>query len=233
MIRIRQISKEVGANCILDSADLEIQPGVITVLFGPNGSGKTTLMSILAGLVSASGGRLEFEGREDAHWVKRYATFVASGNRSLYYRLTGRDNLHYLAALKGVGSETFQKKLDEYGKVFGLEDLLDKSVQTMSVGQQKKLAITSALINASKLLILDEPSDGLDQCSKGELAKALLEAKKRNLCVVVASHDLDFISTIYDEIVLIDRGRILKHFRVENDLPVEARRQNLKDMLYE
>ena len=233
MIRMTQVSKTIGNNLILDSINLEFKAGEITVLFGPNGSGKTTLMSILAGLVSASTGTIEYENKIDQEWTKRHATFVASGNRSLYYRLTGRDNLHYLAVLKGVYSQTFQERIDEYSKMFGISMFVNKPVRSMSVGQQKKIALVSALINESKLIILDEASDGLDRKSKEELSDALLLAKKHKLCVVIASHDLEFVSMICDEVVKIDSGKIRKSISLKNDLSGEARLLQLKEVLYE
>lgn len=190
---------------------LSLAVGEVLAFLGPNGAGKTTTIKMIAGLIRPDAGRVRIAG-VDPHQNPqslRLLGAVLEGNRNLYWRLTPEENIEYFGVLKGLS----QREARRRGRVL-LErfDLLSKrrsTVQTLSRGMQQKLAIAVALIHQPKLLLLDEPTLGLD-VEATQNVKALVKAIASEGCaILLTTHQLDIAEELSDRVAIIQKGEII------------------------
>ena len=170
------------------SGEIELERGLIYGLIGPNGSGKTTLFKLLAGILVPSGGRIfrKGEGREKENrteqevsfpaWSRENVVYIPAGERGLRYKNTVRDNVLYFSALKGRSAEETEALLTRYASFLHCEALLDRRVETLSLGQKKKASLLCGLCAGARLILMDEPDGGLDHVSYTHLADFTLKA---------------------------------------------------------
>jgi ABC-2 type transport system ATP-binding protein len=193
------------------SVSLTLEAGEVLAFLGPNGAGKTTTIKMIAGLIRPDVGRVQIAGL-DPHrnpQALRLLGAVLEGNRNLYWRLTPEENLEYFGVLKGLNSREARRR----GRVL-LErfDLLSKrrtTVQTLSRGMQQKLAIAVALIHQPKLLLLDEPTLGLD-VEATQNVKALVKAIASEGCaILLTTHQLDIAEELSNRVAIIQKGEII------------------------
>ncbi|MCH8298357.1 MAG: ABC transporter ATP-binding protein, partial [Chloroflexi bacterium] len=158
---IRRRSKEIVA---LDAVSLQIEEGELFGLLGPNGAGKTTAVKILTTLLIPTGGRVTVLGLDavkDAAALRSQVGFVLGGERGLYYRLSGRDNLRYFAELYGIEPKKIRSRIEEMLELVGLVDRAEERVAGYSRGMKQRLHIARTLLHEPKVLFLDEPTMGL------------------------------------------------------------------------
>jgi ABC-2 type transport system ATP-binding protein len=193
------------------SVSLTLAAGEVLAFLGPNGAGKTTTIKMIAGLIRPDAGRVRIAG-VDPHrnpQAVRYLGAVLEGNRNLYWRLTPEENLEYFGVLKGLSHREARRR----GKVL-LErfDLLSKrrtTVQTLSRGMQQKLALAVALVHQPKLLLLDEPTLGLD-VEATQYVKALVKAIASEGCaILLTTHQLDIAEELSSSVAIIQKGEII------------------------
>jgi ABC-2 type transport system ATP-binding protein len=193
------------------SVSLTLAAGEVLAFLGPNGAGKTTTIKMIAGLIRPDAGRVRIAG-VDPHrnpQALQLLGAVLEGNRNLYWRLTPEENLEYFGVLKGLSCREARRR----GKVL-LErfDLLSKRraiVQTLSRGMQQKLAIAVALVHQPKLLLLDEPTLGLD-VEATENVKALVKAIASEGCaILLTTHQLNIAEELSDGVAIIQKGEII------------------------
>ncbi|CAM2920545.1 ABC transporter ATP-binding protein [Hathewaya histolytica] len=200
--------------------DLEISKGDIVGLLGPNGAGKTTLIKCLCGLIAQDEGdifidKIRLEEKNLREHLKNIGA-VLEGARNLYWNLTVLDNAYYLGALKGKDKKYIDEFIEKYRDSFGLSELLDRKINSLSLGQKQKVAIIISLIHRPKIIILDEPSNGLDIDSKTDLISILKDIKEEfNSTMLITSHDVDFIRRVVDKFIIINKGK--KQDQFEND----------------
>jgi ABC-2 type transport system ATP-binding protein len=190
---------------------LTLHQGEVLAFLGPNGAGKTTTIKMIAGLVRPTQGRVAVMG-EDPHRqprALRHIGAVLEGNRNLYWRLTPTENLDYFGALRQVPQSVAHRRGLELLARFGLEDKRHTPVQKLSRGMQQKVAIAVALIHNPKLLLLDEPTLGLD-VEAGEMVKALVrQIAQEGRAILLTTHQLDVAEELSDRVAIIRRGRII------------------------
>lgn len=198
----------------LRGIDLEVRPGEIFGLLGPNGAGKTTLLKILACLVLPTEGRALVNGIDVAReeeTVKRSIGFVTSDERSFYWRLTGRENLHFFARLYGLdaaGSRTRTQKLLEQ---MDLTEIADRQFMSYSSGMKQRLAIARALLHDPPILCLDEPTRSLDPIGAKNLRRFVSGQLnvEHGKTILLATHNLQEAEDMCHRLAILDRGRIL------------------------
>ncbi|MFH8663019.1 ABC transporter ATP-binding protein [Streptomyces afghaniensis] len=207
-IRARGITKCFGDVVALDGVDLDVAQGQIHGLVGPNGAGKTTLLGLLLGLAVADSGRLEILGTP----VGR--AFEAPGGVAgfldgpgLYPSLTARQNLAALAALRG--GDTRSGGIDDALAQVGLADVADDRTRGFSLGMRQRLGLATALLTTPRLLVLDEPSNGLDPAGKKHVHGVLTRLARQGTSVVLSSHRMDDLEVLCSEVTILATGRIV------------------------
>ncbi|MBO1413802.1 ABC transporter ATP-binding protein [Streptomyces sp. FH025] len=206
-VRAHGLTKCFGDVIALDGIELNLAPGRIHGLAGPNGAGKTTLLGLLLGLAVADGGELEVLGRPVGRALaapQAVAGFV--DGPGLYPSLTARRNLAALAALRGQDTRT--GRIDEVLAEVGLTEVADDRVRGFSLGMRQRLGLAAALLTDPRLLVLDEPSNGLDPAGKQHVHRALRRLADDGVTVVLSSHRMDDLEALCSEVTILSTGRV-------------------------
>lgn len=207
-VRARGLTKTFGDVIALHDVDLDI-PGGIHGLVGPNGAGKTTLLGMLLGLAVADSGTLEVCGRPVGHALGvpgGVAGFVEGPG--LYPTLTARQNLTALASLRGE-AQPASTSVDELLDRVGLRDVAGDLVRGFSLGMRQRLGLAAALLGDPRLLVLDEPANGLDPAGKQQVHRVLADLADTGATVVLSSHRMDDLAALCDEVTLLSAGRVV------------------------
>jgi ABC-2 type transport system ATP-binding protein len=207
-VRARGITKCFGDVVALDGVDLDVARGRIHGLVGPNGAGKTTLLGLLLGLAVADEGRLEILGtplRRALAAPDGVAGFV--DGPGLYPSLTARQNLAALAALRGRGARA--AGVDDVLDQVGLTDVADDPARGYSLGMRQRLGLAAALLTEPRLLVLDEPSNGLDPAGKRHVHGVLNRLAANGTAVVLSSHRMDDLQALCSEATILATGRVV------------------------
>ncbi|MEK8051138.1 ABC transporter ATP-binding protein [Ideonella sp. DXS22W] len=198
----------------LDGVSFALQAGQVTALLGPNGAGKTTLINILCDLTRANEGRVElagFEIPEQGRAARRRLGYCSTNDRSFFWRLSGRSNLEFFAALQDYPREEARARADEMLRRFDLQAHAEKLFHTYSAGMKKRLGLARAFLHEPSVLLLDEPTSGLDTRSTDELlAMVRQEIGRRPKTVLWATHRADEIERLCDRVIVMIGGRV--HF---------------------
>jgi ABC-2 type transport system ATP-binding protein len=207
-IRAREITKCFGDVVALDSVDLDVAQGQIHGLVGPNGAGKTTLLGLMLGLAVADSGHLEILGTRVGRALAapdRVTGFV--DGPGLYPSLTARQNLAALAALRGHDART--AGIDDLLDQVGLTDVADDKTNGFSLGMRQRLGLAAALLTKPRLLVLDEPSNGLDPTGKRHVHGVLTRLAADGTSVVLSSHRMDDVEALCSEVTILATGRVV------------------------
>ncbi len=203
-VELRAVTKAYGPVRALVGVSCRFEAGRVTVVRGPNGSGKSTLLGLVGTLTRASSGVVDHGslGRRRAE-VRRVLGWV--GHDSLCYPdLSGRQNIELAARLHGCDvARAFERAAGR----FDIASFAARAVRTYSRGQRQRIALARALVHEPLLLLLDEPTTGLDPGSAERLTKIVLEEATRGATVVVVTHDLAFADALHADVVALDRGR--------------------------
>ena len=211
----------------LKGVSLEIKPGEIFGLLGPNGAGKTTLIKCLTTLLLPTSGRVWINGFEltkQDNAIRATVGCMLMGERGLYWKLTGRENLIFFGALYHLGPADRKKRADQIIERLNLGDIADRSVESYSSGQKMKLAFAKALINDAPLLILDEPTNTLDVPSARELRAVVRDLNTEGKTVIYTTHIMSEAETLCDRVAIVDRGEVLAMGNVP-DLKASLKRE--------
>ncbi|TDD86998.1 ABC transporter ATP-binding protein [Actinomadura darangshiensis] len=212
-VRGRGIRKTFGDVVALDGVDLEVPEGEVHGLVGPNGAGKTTLLGLLLGLAVADGGRLEILGTPVGRTLAvpgGVAGFV--DGPGLYPSLTARQNLAALEALRGHDADGAGGSTDGVGDALeqvGLTDVADDRVRGFSLGMRQRLGLAAALLTAPRLLVLDEPANGLDPAGKRHVHRVITRLAAEGTAVVLSSHRMDDLAALCSEVTVLATGRVV------------------------
>lgn len=193
----------------LTQVTLSVEKGEVVGLLGPNGAGKTTLVKIINGLVLPEAGNVSINGSpiRRASDVAPLIGSVFDSERHLYWGLTVQQNLLYFAQLKGANPRDLTDRLRRLAEVLRLEDLWKRRVATLSHGQKQRAAIAAALAHNPQLLILDEPTNGLDVENTGILVQAIRALSNQNTAILLSSHNLSFVQEVANRVYFIRQGR--------------------------
>jgi len=194
--------------------NFEIRSGEIYALLGPNGAGKTSIIKMLAGLVVPTSGRIILNGREmSGGGIAAYKQLSAilEGIRNVYWRLTPLENLHYFANLRGIPSRAIKDRALELLRDLDIEAKKKNQSQHLSRGMLQKLALATALITDPDILLLDEPTLGLDVASARRIKDVLLDlARKEGKCVLLTTHQMDLVEELADRAGIIQEGSLIR-----------------------
>jgi ABC-2 type transport system ATP-binding protein len=207
-VRARGITKWFGDVVALDGVDLDVAAGQIHGVAGPNGAGKTTLFGLLLGLALADRGTLEVLGTPVGRALAApddVAGFV--DGPGLYPSLSARRNLAALAALRGPGEPTAD--IDDILEQVGLTDVADDKVRGFSLGMRQRLGLAAALLSKPRLLVLDEPVNGLDPAGKRHVHDTLTRLAADGTAVVLSSHRMDDLEALCSDVTILATGRVV------------------------
>ncbi|EZL29845.1 lantibiotic transport ATP-binding protein SrtF [Streptococcus pyogenes ABC020046264] len=204
MLKIQNLKKSYGKRTILNNVNMNIPKGKVYALIGPNGAGKSTIMKILTGLVSKTSGSIIFEGRE---WSRRDLRKIGSiiEEPPLYKNLSAYDNMKVVTTMLGVSESAILPLLNKVG----LGNIDKRPVKQFSLGMKQRLGIAISLINSPKLLILDEPTNGLDPIGIQELREIIESFKSEGMTIMISSHILSEVEYLADFIGFIYEGKIV------------------------
>jgi sodium transport system ATP-binding protein len=205
------VDPERGRIRAVQGVDLDARYGEIYGLLGPNGAGKTTTLRMLATIIAPSGGHAEIDGVDvtrDPLEVRRRIGFL-SGSTGLYPRLTGRETLRYFGGLHGLQGEGLEQRIDELVTAFDLAQFVDGRCESLSTGQRQRVSIARAVVHDPPVLILDEPTTGLDILASSDMIDFVESRRSAGRCVLFSTHILSEAERLCDRIGVIHAGRML------------------------
>lgn len=220
MINMDNITKIYNSKAnntkVLDKVSLSINKGEIVGLLGSNGAGKTTLIKILCGLIEPDEGSIYLNKKAFSKKSIEYISTVLEGNRNLYWRLTVNENIEYFLGIRGYSIKGIKDKVDAILKKFNLYNKKDELVKNLSRGMQQKVAIIIAILVDTEILILDEPTLGLDVKSNKEMIRFLKQiVEEENKTILISSHDMSLIEQLCSRVIIISKGQIITDNSIE------------------
>ncbi|WLR42421.1 ABC transporter ATP-binding protein [Bacillus carboniphilus] len=223
MVELKNVTKTIKGKKIIDDLSFEVNHGEVFGFLGPNGAGKTTTIRMIVGLIGITEGDILINGksvqRDFADAMKDVGAIVE--NPELYKFLTGYQNLmQFVRMTKGVTKE----RIDEVVELVDLKDNIHKKVKTYSLGMRQRLGLAQCLLHQPKVLILDEPTNGLDPAGIREMRDHLRKlAKEENMCIIVSSHLLSEMEMMCDRIAIISKGKLVNVQNVHEQMEENER----------
>lgn len=215
ILSLRGISKSFGKNRILDSIDLDVYEGEIFILLGSNGCGKSTLLRIMATLLKPDSGVALLFGSKGGQEIHRRIGIMFD-HAAHWDKLTGYENAWIFARSYGLSGDAAASRLDSLNRWIGLSERRDDAVTTYSYGMRRKLSLIEALTHEPDLLLMDEPSMGLDYATRLALYSRLKELSKEGTTMVLATNDILEAELLASRVALLKKGRIIALDRPEN-----------------
>lgn len=197
---LQNLSKLFGPLAVLQDINLEIYPGEIFGLLGPNGAGKTTLLKTVTGLLQPSSGKVTVH-QEQVSYMPEYLM--------LYERLSGREFLHFLGTLYGLPADTLKREIESYLNRFDLRTAADRPTGSYSQGMKRKIALIGTLLKKSPIVLLDEPTNGLDPSGIIQVKDLMRELADQGRTVLISTHILDMAERLCDRVGILGGGRLL------------------------
>ncbi|HEX7001685.1 MAG TPA: ABC transporter ATP-binding protein [Trueperaceae bacterium] len=201
----------------VDGVTFDVERGEVLGLLGPNGAGKTTTIKMACGLIHPDAGSVRVAGhdtRTDRLRAVRHVSAVLEGNRNLYWRLSVMENLVYFAGNRGLSRQSVKRRADELLQRFGLEAKSGEIVAKLSRGMQQKLAIATCLLADTEVVVLDEPTLGLDVETGFEVRALLKEIAAEGRTVVLSSHDMPVVEDLCRRVVVVSGGKVVTDAQV-------------------
>ena len=217
MIDCQGLTKQYGQLCAVDDLSFKVEPGEILGFLGPNGAGKTTTMRIIAGFLTPTSGKVSvcgFDVETQSLETKRRIGYLAeaAGDKVLslpnYPEMTPASFLEFVAEVRGLSAPVRKRRLDEVINLLHLEHVLDQSIDTLSKGYRRRVGVAQAILHDPEVLILDEPTDGLDPNQKHEV-RQLIGHMAKNKIVVISTHLLEEVDAVCSRAIIIAHGKIL------------------------
>jgi ABC-2 type transport system ATP-binding protein len=210
MIECQGLTKQYGALRAVDDLSFKVEPGEVLGFLGPNGAGKTTTMRIVAGFLPPSAGRVLVSGFDvelQATQAKRRIGYLPEGAPS-YPEMTPRSFLEFIAEARGIARDARRRRLDEVYGLLHLEKVLDQTIDTLSKGYKRRVGVAQAILHDPEVLILDEPTDGLDPNQKHEV-RELIGRMAKSKIIVISTHLLEEVEAVCNRAIIIAHGKIL------------------------
>ena len=223
-ISVQNLTKEYGTGesrvKAVDGISFDIEPGTVVGLLGPNGAGKTTTIKMLLGLVTPTAGRVQIAEEDivqNQHEIYNHVGAMLEGARNIYWRLTVRENLAFFAQLCGFRLTDVQERHQQLIEQFDLAEKADEPVSSLSRGMKQRASLICTLSRQTEIVLLDEPTLGLDLENSIELRREIRRlAEREAMTVVLSSHDMDLVEAICDRIIVMHEGTVIADDNVEN-----------------
>ena len=211
MIEFDRVTKRYGLKTAVHELTLDIPAGELFAFLGPNGAGKTTTIKMMCGLLFPTSGTVRIGGFDLAAAGDRARELLAyvPDQPFLYEKLTGREFLQFIADMYGLSPEEGRRRIDEVVALFKLEEFVDDLTERYSHGMRQRTVFASALVHEPGVLIVDEPTVGLDPHSVRRLKDLLRRQANQGTTVFLSSHSLDVVEELADRIAIIEHGRLV------------------------
>lgn len=210
-LEVRNVAKRYpGGGFALGPVTFGVAAGQVLTVLGLNGAGKSTLLRIIAGSVRADTGEVLVGGRSRGNGPRDGLGVVLDGGRSLYWKMTVAENIDYIAALKGAPFRAMARRRRQVLADSGLEDKAGTLVGELSRGMQQRLVLAISLIDEPRVLLLDEPTLGVDFVHEDQIADAIQALQSRGCAIVLTSHQLDFVDRLADEALFLETGKAVE-----------------------
>lgn len=232
MINVKNISKKFGEIMALNDISFTAESGEIICLLGPNGAGKTTLMRIICGYLQPDKGRVLIANQDINDDLPKALAKIGymPENITLYGDMAVFEYLQFVAKIHKVKKEVFMQRLQNLATKLEIVDVLKQKIETLSKGYKRRVALASVLLHQPKILILDEPTEGLDPNQKVMMRGFLQEYAKQNL-VIISTHILEEAEAISSRIIIVNKGKIIHDSNV-SQLKLLSKSGNLQEVFY-
>ncbi|NYB75406.1 ABC transporter ATP-binding protein [Sedimentibacter hydroxybenzoicus DSM 7310] len=232
MLRIENLYKEFGNIKAVNNISFEVKRGQVFGLLGPNGAGKSTAISMISTLIEPTKGDIFFEGKSILKDSKpiRQRLGVVPQDIALYPTLTGYENLSFWGSVNGLKGQELKNRILEVSDIIGLNGRLNDRVDKYSGGMKRRLNIGAALLHKPELLIMDEPTVGIDPQSRNHILDTVLELNKQGMTIIYTSHYMEEVEYLCNELCIMDEGNIIASGTQQElvDLVKEKTQINLK-----
>ena len=208
MLQVEELTRRYGDTTALDSVSFEVRPGRMTGFVGANGAGKTTAMRIIVGVLAATSGTVTWGGEELSTERRRRFGYMPE-ERGLYPKMKLRDQLVFFGRLHGMSGSQAHARATELLERLGLEERLDDVLETLSLGNQQRVQVATALMHHPAALLIDEPFSGLDQLAVDTMVELLQSELTPELPVLFSSHQLELVERLCDDLVILSGGRVV------------------------
>lgn len=210
MLRLAGVRKRFGSTVAVDGLSLDVARGEVFGLLGPNGAGKSTTISMAVGLLRPDEGTVELEGLGDPCDAQvRRNVGVAPQSLALYEELTARENLEFFGSLYGLSGAALRERIGELLELVGLSDRAEDRVRVYSGGMKRRLNLAAAIVHDPPLVLLDEPTVGVDPQSRSAIFDLVRGMKARGRTVVYTTHYMEEAQRLCDRVGIVDHGRLL------------------------
>ena len=224
-LKISHLYKDYGAIKASENISFEAHSGEIIALLGPNGAGKSTLMNMISGYLAPTSGHIFVLGKdisEASLFAKENIGFLPEGS-PIYPDISVKMFLNYMAELRNISKD----RVDEVINIANIKEIVNQRIETLSKGYQRRVGFAQSILNNPPLLLLDEPTDGLDPNQKDYIRKLIVDMSK-NKTILISTHLLEEAETICNRIILLDKGRIKANGKLDDILKI-AKASNLAD----
>ncbi|GJM36601.1 MAG: ABC transporter ATP-binding protein [Saprospiraceae bacterium] len=235
LIEARKLTKDFDKFRAVNDLSFEVKKGEIFGLLGPNGAGKTTTLRMLSGLLTPTSGEAFIAGHSMQHdqLAARSAMGFLTGDMDLYRRLTPVEVLAYFAKLYGVPKAQWQAKGKQLIEAFGISEFKDKHCEKLSTGQKQRVSIARTLIHDPQVVILDEPTTGLDIMASEFILQFIRRmAKEEGKTVIFSTHHLDEVERLCDRIAIIHKGE-LQHYGTIAEAKSRSGKEKLAEAFFQ
>ncbi|MDP4093304.1 MAG: ABC transporter ATP-binding protein [Bacillota bacterium] len=210
-IDIKNLVKRYDSKTALDDVSFSVSSGSCFGLLGPNGAGKSTAMKILTGIIEYDSGSVDvlgFDLKSQKDDIRTLVGYVPQ-EITLYEKLSAYNNLRFFGELYGIKGRELKKRIDDVLEQVGLTDHANSLINTFSGGMKRRINIAAALLHKPRLLILDEPTVGIDPQSRNHIFGMIRALKKDGITVIYSTHYMEEVESLCDEIAIIDHGRVI------------------------
>lgn len=210
-MKMINLDKCYGDKKVVNNITFEIRRGEILCFLGPNGAGKSTTINILAGVLGADGGEIHYKGKRmgDAKKEYQYHLGVVPQDLALYEDLTAMQNVRFFASLYGLKGKELCEKADKALSFVGLRERKDQKVKTFSGGMKRRLNIACAIAHEPELVIMDEPTVGIDPQSRNHILESIRELRSHGMTVLYTTHYMEEVEEISTRIIVMDDGALI------------------------
>ncbi|MGD8191835.1 ABC transporter ATP-binding protein [Brevibacillus ginsengisoli] len=210
MIELQSVTKRFGNFTGVDRLSFQVRPGEVVGLLGENGAGKTTTMRMMATLLKPTEGEIYVNGysvRKDSMQVRNQIGLLFGGDVGLYARLTARENIEYFGRLYGLDRAEVAKRIQHLSETLGMEEFLERRVAAFSRGMKQKVAIARALVYDPQVILLDEPTTGLDVTAAHVFHQLITSLRAEDKTILFSSHNLGEVEKLCNRVVILHNGK--------------------------